>query len=231
MEGLAGKIGKSVQDVKTMLAVHFGGSDLAEAFFSAGAILVEGATDAVILRGLMRLWEFELSEHSIAVVVAGGKPAIRIKHALLELFGIPTYCIADADCKIGDNSSNIDKRSPVYSRCQQTNNLAKYLGTSDKNGTDFSFGDLTCIGPNFSFWQDDLEAELENWNSFKTSLERAGGRLVNKKPAEFEAAIDCGGIADIPDSMRDLAKAIRRKYEMSFITSRPHRDMTASTRE
>jgi hypothetical protein len=76
---------------------------LAEAVFAHAVLLVEGATDGAVYRGIADQDPvISLDAAGVAVVAAGGKKLLPLLWAILVELGIPVYVVFDGDAGTGD---------------------------------------------------------------------------------------------------------------------------------
>lgn len=77
--------------------LHILGSELAEGFFAAGIVLVEGRSDKAALLATARLMGLSFEAASIAVLSAEGKDNLDRPYVIFRELGIPTFLLWDCD--------------------------------------------------------------------------------------------------------------------------------------
>lgn len=137
---------------------------IAEALFSNAVLIVEGTTEAGIFYGVGdRVRVGYLESLGISVIPAGSKMNVPLLHAILSEFGIPTYCLFDADsgCEeraraVGKSPSNV--RNDVGNQVSQNKKILTYFG---EGPVDFP---PQGIYDSFAVFKDHLETFLkEEW--------------------------------------------------------------------
>ncbi|WP_105169792.1 ATP-dependent nuclease [Pseudoalteromonas sp. T1lg23B] len=100
-------------------------------FFANGIILVEGAAERVLLPHFIKNnYADTLYNSYISVLEVGGAHAHRLR-SLIELLGMPTLIVTDADAKNGEGKKAQPELSEEFSTGSDTLNL--WLGFDDKN--------------------------------------------------------------------------------------------------
>lgn len=184
-----------------------------EGFFADGVVLVEGDTDKVFLEAISEKRSFPFDALGVAVIQVGGKNEIRMARSILDSLEIPCYVVFDADfdaskIKYPDDEKRCQKAHE--SNKKATEEILAWLcsGGSVYGPSEFSFGESTVVGVNFTAWKNDLESELQNWPSFMAALRNAGGTLGSKKAMTYRAGVMGADIADMPDAFSALVEVI-----------------------
>jgi putative ATP-dependent endonuclease of OLD family len=101
------------------------GNDLSEAVFSDKAILLEGSTDYVCIKGIVDalFGEDHFERSGINYVVCNSKTNIILHAQILKFFGIKTYTIFDADYSKNKGGSN------EKNNAKQNGDLTEYFST------------------------------------------------------------------------------------------------------
>ncbi len=105
--------------------LHIIDTTVAEGFFSAVAVLVEGPSDRAALLATARHLGKDLEESEVAVVAANGKTNIDRPAVVFKGLGIPTYAVWD--CDEGDSGDS----KPAINRA-----LQRLFGTPDADIVD-----------------------------------------------------------------------------------------------
>lgn len=162
--------------------LHIIDSLVAEGFFSAATVLVEGASDKAALIATARYLGKDLEESEISIVAANGKANIDRPAAIFSGLGIPTYAIWD--CDDGGNDFKPDTNKA----------LQRLFGTAEadiKDATD-------RVAENYACFRKTLETTLK---------EEIGGELYSKKLNELKGKYEIAKDKDAQKSpvvMRDL---------------------------
>lgn len=148
--------------------LHIISPEVAEAFFSDLAVLVEGASDRAAVLATAANRGISLESKGIAVIPVGGKNNLDKVKAVLDEFSVPTYCIWDND--LGSTDGN-------HAAQAATNRALQALcGKSPHAIEDFPSGceeDLAVFGP-------DLESVLKSELGllvYETSMARVKDEL------------------------------------------------------
>ena len=100
-------------------------------FFANGIILVEGAAERLLLPHFIKnQYADTLYNSYISVLEVGGAHAHRLQ-SLIELLGMPTLIVTDADAKNGEGKKAQPQLSEEFSTGSDT--LTLWLGLGDKN--------------------------------------------------------------------------------------------------
>ena len=100
-------------------------------FFANGIILVEGAAERLLLPHFIKnQYTDSLYNSYISVLEVGGAHAHRLQ-SLIELLGMPTLIVTDADAKNGEGKKAQPQLSEEFSTGSDT--LTLWLGLGDKN--------------------------------------------------------------------------------------------------
>lgn len=189
-----------------------------EGFFADAVVLVEGDTDRAVLECLAERLEAPLDERGVSLLELGGKSGLRIPHAIFTSLEIPVYIIADGDA---DGATRLNRGNSLQaietnrtnaenSNRNSTERLASWLpqATPSRGNLPYTYGDPTVITDHYTIWRDDLESELALWPSFMKSLDEAGGKLRQKNPLTYRAAVRGASIGDLPEDLHEVIMTI-----------------------
>lgn len=167
------------------------------------AVLVEGSTDRAVFSVLLRRWGLE----RYSVVTAHSKVRLAALRALAEQLGVETYVIFDGDG--GPTSPSAAKAHRV--RLTRQTQTAALTATLPCDGTQehWACGDQGVVGSQWCAWQEDLEAELQQWPTFLAALRDQGSDLAAKNAGALQAAVEQASSADLPESFRRVLRTLR----------------------
>lgn len=159
----------------------------AEVLFAKGVILVEGESDASIIRGLISHKNHDgfLEEKGILILPVGGAPDFPLTIDIIKSIGKPYYIVADGDYREGLDQDKINSYKNSYST------ISSYIDLGDNH----SWGSETKITSDFTYFKKDIEDELlgepnfikewvncyPNYSKIKDNLQHVKDALSNKK--------------------------------------------------
>lgn len=188
--------------------------NLAEAFFAAAVVLVEGDTDKAILDGIAaREGQSALEVEGVTVAYSGGKQHLFTPHAILAELSIPTLVVFDND-KGGGSRMRADGKPADVAATTEANEIATnrrllaYLGETVVDNPEGQ------ISANVHVWADRLEDVIENewggWKNTRQSIVHSGRGAAGKNAATYAlAAQECpaapsGALIEVMDAARAL---------------------------
>ena len=182
---------------------------LDEVLFSHGVVLVEGTSDAALMRGLARRTE-SLDSMGIACAAVGGKTSLPIAIAVLRSLGIPVFVLFDSDNSQrvhldASGEASADKKERAIQARRFNRILLSMLGANvDDWPNDFVGRHHACFG-------DCLESFLESqWREFmefvNAEKERTGVKTP-KPPHIYELAAK--EIGNVPTHLSQIIERIR----------------------
>lgn len=185
-----------------------------ESFFADAVVLVEGETDRIIIESLSDLLGMNLDIKGISVVDVSSKETLRTAYAILESLDIRTFVVVDGDAlgakrKHAGEQAKIDEATANHRKSTET--IISWLPSSAAIvGTfPYNFDDPSSIFHDYVFWHDDIETELDSWESFKVALKDNGGKLRKDKDlAKYKAGVMDADHADMPESLKILIETI-----------------------
>jgi putative ATP-dependent endonuclease of the OLD family len=187
---------------------------LGEALFARAVLLVEGETDAAVLRQAAHLRGIDLSALGI-VVAAPGKTSIPIAAAVLDSLEIKYFVLFDGDSTATDHEScetcgrGKDRRRSAVAG--ENVRILAVVGAPKENFPE------TAVHESFACFSIDLEAYLESEiagfeNSAKGIAEEMGWKM--KSPEVYTELLERHGadglpslLAEVSDRIAELAKA------------------------
>ncbi|MGI4896568.1 MAG: TOPRIM nucleotidyl transferase/hydrolase domain-containing protein [Janthinobacterium lividum] len=146
---------------------------------SARVLLVEGATDRVVLAALL------IEYPDVAVLEVGGKHLLPLGAAVARAVGARVHVLLDGDGDGWRRQANSARARSTHRR--STSAVLSQLGATP-----------STVLP------DDLETELAQWPSFVQALTHGGGRLRRKDPLAYADAVARAGCADLPPGLAAL---------------------------
>lgn len=192
--------------------------NLAEAFFAAAVVLVEGDTDKGILDGIAaREGHAGLEAAGVTVAYSGGKQHLFTPHAILAELFIPTLVVFDNDKGCGTRQRANGKSEKVVAATEEneiaTNRrLLAYLGETVVDNPEGQ------ISPNVHVWADRLEDVIENdwgdWETTRQSIVDSARGAAGKNAATYAlAAQECpvdpsGALIEVTDAARALVSSM-----------------------
>lgn len=192
--------------------------EFGEAFFADLVVLVEGITDKIVIEAAAIALNEDLDRHGIAVVAMSSKSALEVPTAVLTDLNIPVYVLADGDHGTAARKHPTDatKEHNAHDTHRiQTEGLLTWLRRllpdTEPVSMQYMFGDLTHVGPRWTIFRDDLEAEMEKSAELVNEIQRLGGSLrgsQSKDVAIYREAIEACDPLTLPQSLRDLIVAI-----------------------
>ena len=194
--------------------------EFGEAFFADYVVLVEGATDKIVIEALAARLGMPLDSLDIAVASVNGKGSLQIPAVVLQSLDIPFYVVADGDYGTADRKvykCEEHRKQAILSNQTNTEKLLKWLEEllprDDREVQEIVFGSDSYVGASWAIWHSDLEEEMEMWPGLEDALKTAGGSLRgsgSKNVAVYQAAIENCDIEEVPDSLRQLIEAVSR---------------------
>jgi len=188
--------------------------NLAEAFFAAAVVLVEGDTDKGILDGIAaREGQTALEAEGVTVAYSGGKQHLFTPHAILAELSIPTLVVFDNDKGGGsrmraDGKPEHDAAATEANEIRTNRRLLAYLGETVVDNPEGQ------VSATVHVWADRLEDVIENewgnWNSTRQSIVDSGRGAAGKNAATYAlAAQECpaapsGELIEVMDAARAL---------------------------
>ncbi|MGC0370108.1 AAA family ATPase [Microbacterium sp. SLBN-111] len=170
--------------------------NLAEAFFAAAVVLVEGDTDKGILDGISaRKSQTALETEGVTVAYSGGKQHLFTPHAILAELSIPTLVVFDNDKGCGarqraDGKPEKEAAATEQNEIGTNQRLLSYLGETVVDNPEGR------VSANVYVWADRLEDVIENewsgWNTTRQSIVDSGRGAAGKNAATYAlAAQEC----------------------------------------
>lgn len=156
---------------------------LGEAVFARATLLVEGPSDAGLLRGIaMRSGGMDAS--GIACAPLGGKTEMPMAIAVLQAMGVPVFALFDGDGSLKrhlevDSSADSDKRNSAKKAAEYNNIILSML---EEPRTDWP---TESIGKQYACFEDCLEDFLKReWPDFIQAVgeEKARSGIKSSKP-------------------------------------------------
>jgi putative ATP-dependent endonuclease of OLD family len=184
-------------------------SSFSEGFFADAVVLVEGETDKIILESVAELLGTPLDAAGVIVINCESKTGLKVPAAIFGELDVPVYVIFD-----GDANGHLRKGKPgaEASHEEATNLLLQWLPqTHALHGTvPTKFTDPTAVCVDWAAWEDDLEAELEQWPSFVAHVRttHADVRAVGKNLSRYRNAVLSADPADLPAQLKVAIEAI-----------------------
>lgn len=186
--------------------------NLAEAFFAAAVVLVEGDTDKGVLDGIAaRNGQTAFEVDGVTVAQAGGKQHLFTPHAILAELSIPTLVVFDNDKSCGarmrvEGKPESDAARAEANEIATNRRLLTYLGEAV---VDYPEGQ---VSPNVHVWADCLEAVIENdWRGWDKTRQQIVGNArgaTGKNAATYAlAAQECP--VEPPDVLVVVVEAAR----------------------
>lgn len=187
--------------------------NLAEAFFAAAVVLVEGETDKGILDGIAaREGQAVLEVTGVTVAYSGGKQHLFIPHAILSELCIPTLVIFDNDKGCGSrlraNGKPENDAAAEANEIATNRRLLSYLGETVVDNPEGQ------ISPNVHVWADSLEYVIENdwgaWETTRQTIVNSARGTAGKNAATYAlAAQECpadpsGALIQVIEAARAL---------------------------
>jgi hypothetical protein len=194
-------------------------SEFSEGFFADGVVLVEGATDRVVVEAIAAKLGKDLDWLGVTVLSVEGKAGLLLARAILDSFGIPTYVLADGDFGTASRRTYRDKteseaaaaRAQAHaSHKKATEELVAGLPAASvvvSGSLPYSFGDQSVVCEGFAIWRDDIEEELLAWASFESALREEDISLAarnNKNLLAYRNAVRAADKNDLPQIFIDL---------------------------
>jgi predicted ATP-dependent endonuclease of OLD family len=192
--------------------------NLAEAFFAAAVVLVEGDTDKGILDGIAaRKGQTALEVEGVTVAYSGGKQHLFTPHAILAELSIPTLVVFDNDKGCGsrqraDGKPENEAAATEASEIGTNRRLLAYLGETVVDNPEGQ------VSANVHVWADRLEDVIENewgdWNKTRQSIVDSSRGAAGKNAATYAlAAQECpvdpsGVLTEVIDAARALVTSI-----------------------
>ncbi|ORC24313.1 hypothetical protein A7979_09930 [Rothia nasimurium] len=180
---------------------------IAEALFSNAVLIVEGSTEAGIFYGVGdRDRVGYLESLGISVIPAGSKMNVPLLHAILSEFGVPTYCLFDADSGCEERArsagkSSRDVRNDVANQVSQNKKILTYF---DKELVDFP---PQGIYDSFAVFKDHLETFLkEEWLGWEEKcllVEREMAINIAKNNEAYRI-IALDATTEVPDFIQEV---------------------------
>lgn len=191
--------------------------NLAEAFFAAAVVLVEGDTDKGILDGIAaRKGHAGLEAAGVTVAYAGGKQHLFTPHAILAELFIPTLVVFDNDkgCEArlrAKGKAESDVAATAGNEIATNRRLLAYLGETVVDNPE---GQLS---PYVHVWADRLEDVIDNdWSGWETTrqsiIDSARGASGKNAATYALAAQECpddpsGALIEVIDAARALVSS------------------------
>lgn len=180
---------------------------LAEAVFARAVVLVEGLTDAALLRGLADR-QNGFDPIGISVVVGNGKGNLAVPWAILTELGIPTYVLFDGDAGVESRSRANGKpaaEAEEARRKTETENLQllSLLGAVPERQPQ------TLVSDSYAVFHDRLEEILDQWPGFaqrRKELAKIEGEWRDKSDDIYRQAA-CEAEDDPPEVLEHLLRA------------------------
>lgn len=186
--------------------------DLSEVLFARAVLLVEGPSDAALMRGLAARSR-SLDAIGVACASTGGKTGMPVALALLQALNIPTFIVFDGDASkmahLEDNSQSTSDQKQSARQAEQYNHIL--LNMTGANAVSWP---PSQVGDNHACFEDCLESYLrENWPGFMEAVADERHRIgvkASKPPSIYEVAAQT--LDDPPD---ELVKIVSRVTAMA----------------
>jgi putative ATP-dependent endonuclease of OLD family len=183
-------------------------TSFSEGFFADAVVLVEGDTDRVVIESLAELLGTPLDSSGIAVVSCESKSALRTPHAIFTELGIPAYVVFDSD-----GLGYTRKPEKLHQHKRDTELMLSWLPETHQvlGEVPKKFGDATAVCAHWTWWEDDLESQLEQWPSFVAAVADAHGASVRdagKNSSHYRTAVQNAKEEDVPATLRQLIKTL-----------------------
>lgn len=142
---------------------------LAEAVFARAVLIVEGYSDAGLLRGIADR-DGGLDAEGIAVVAGMGKTNLPIPWAILEELAVPTFVVFDGDFGRGARlreQGKAEHAAQADTEVRRENRtLLGALGATPQDHPP------TLVDTHYAVFHDNLEAEIANWDGYAEQCDR-----------------------------------------------------------
>lgn len=184
---------------------------LSEAVFGHAVLLVEGRTDAALLRGVADR-EGGFDAMGVAVVQVGGKTNLAVAFAILEELGVPSYLVFDGDRGV-ERRGNRDGKDPAQVRSDK-NNAARWNGTLlGLVGSPQEDWPNSGVYARYAVFGDHLEEEIvRNWPDVAELAERLASDPGEWRPKSEDcyrqAAREVEG--EVPAFAAQIVAAVKR---------------------
>ena len=196
--------------------------DIIEGLFAKACLIVEGDTDQFIFENIpVDSNGRTLESYGVSVINANGCSNLWKVASIFHTFGIPTYILRDGDSnseraeynsetleswksnvddfiRIGRKADNI---SPVTKEPMCTDFTPLAWKQDRKDG---------CFGKYIGLLQDDLENELEKWNSFMLEASNIGINDLRscKEAGKYLRTLNGAKFSDIPASLLEISNKV-----------------------
>ena len=181
---------------------------LGEALFAKAVLLVEGETDAAVLRTAAHLHGIDLSALGI-VVAAPGKTSIPIAAAVLDALEIRYFVLFDGDSAAEDHEPcetcgrGRDRRRVAVAR--ENRRILAAVGAGEEDFPD------TAVHSTFACFSVDLEAFLESEiNDFRASADAIAQEMgwKVKSPEVYAELLERQGADELPSMLAEVADRV-----------------------
>lgn len=182
--------------------------DLSEVLFARAVLLVEGPSDAALMRGLATRSR-SLDAIGVACASTGGKTGMPVALALLQALNIPTFVVFDGDSskrtylEVDSHSSSDQKQS-----ARQAERYNRIL--LNMTGADVAAWPPNQIGDSHACFEDCLESYLkDSWPDFMEAVadeRQRTGVKATKPPSVYEVTAQTLG--DPPDELVEIVSRV-----------------------
>lgn len=198
-------------------------TEFSEGFFADAVVLVEGATDRIVLEAVATKLGRDLDRLGVTVLSVEGKGGLRVARAILVSLGIPTYILADCDFNTSTHKSYKGETDAEVAAARANGHASHKAATETLvaalpsgslaivGALPYVFGDPSVVCNDFTLWRDDIEEELAGWTSFERALAAAGITLSsrnNKNLLAYRNAVFAADETDIPEIFRKVVSQI-----------------------
>ena len=180
---------------------------LGEAVFARVALLVEGPSDAGMLRGIA-MRHRGLDALGIACAPLGGKTEMPMAIAVLQAMGVPIFALFDGDASmkgyLGANSSADSGKRNSAKKAAEYNNII--LNMLEEQAADWP---TDTIGDHYACFEDCLEAFLkQEWPDFLQAVgeEKARSGIKSSKPEGIYEQV-AGTLDGVPSHLMGIIEA------------------------
>ena len=182
--------------------------NLNEVLFARAVLLVEGPSDAALLRGLAAR-SHSLDEMGVACASTGGKTGMPVALALLQALNIPVFMVFDADASrkphlaVGSQSTTDQKESARQAE-RYNRILLQMTGADPKQWPPNEVGDYHAC------FEDCIESYLkDSWPGFMDSVadqRQKTGLKTSKPPSIYEVIAQT--LDDPPDYLVEIIQRV-----------------------
>lgn len=169
-------------------------SEFSNALFSDRVLLVEGASDRILIGRVLALLGHDVDAKNWSIVNCEGKENLPVASSILATLGIDVRVLFDADCRGDDGDAEHKRKTGALLAAMREVGL---LGSAEV----YEFGDETIALEKVAILKIDIEAEEELWPSFMTELTKKTGGTTTKNPHLIRVAAEGADLEDCPPSL------------------------------